>query len=755
MLAMRIGILSRTAFLLLSAFVLGGPAAAQTDGVVRGIITSAEDGRVLQGANVIFTGIDSDARRTAVTDGDGFYELRNVEPARYRARVSYVGFDTHQDTVDVSAGRRSYNVILFPTAQRLDEVQVEVERGATQRQAGLQAVGAQDLGRVPTPGPSGDLASYLQTLPGVVAGGDRGGGLNIRGGKTSQNLFLVDNIPIIKPLHISSFYSSFPQEAVKGADVYAGGFGAEYMGKISAVVDVTLRKGNMQEYAGSASVSPFVSSARIEGPIEKGRQSFLAIVRRSTLEETSPFLGRNVPLSFYDITGRYSLQRDGSSCSITGVRTHDDGQLSNQRNTELSWSNTAVGGRCLLFGTGLDHALEISAGYTRFENSSGTAGNAERTAGLQKGFFDLEQEREASWGTLRLGMRAQFTSYEFEVDQKFTFSQSGRPFGGALNAFGALETELGEHFTFAPSLGFQIHSRTFPPTYEPRLRLTYRPDGTDHHEISLALGKYHQMSQGISDTQDAGTEFTIWTPEPVTDTPPRALHGILGYQQQIVDNLNVSVESYVKDIANIAVPKWSVLDRFETDLTSAEGLTYGLDARVELAMDSFYLFAGYGWSRVTYEATQDDLGAWIEGSVFEFSPSHDQRHQANVVSEFQIGDASANLSWEFGSGRPYTKAYGFDLAPDIVSQLASPVTQSGQALVLFDEPYGGRFPSYHRLDASVSRPFDLSSQTTLEAKVGAINVYDRRNIFYYDVSRNNVVDQIPVYPYVSITVSVN
>ena len=747
--------LSRTLSLLLAAIVLGGPAAAQTDGIVRGVVTSAEDGEVLQGANVILTGVDSDIRRTAVTDANGFYEIRNVVPARYRVRTSYVGFATHQDTLDVSAERRSYNVALSPTAQRLDEVRVEVERGGTQRQAGLQTVGAQDLDRIPTPGPGGDLASYLQTLPGVVAGGDRGGGLNIRGGKTGQNLFLVDNLPLVKPLHISNFYSSFPQGAVKGADVYAGGFGAEYMGKISAVVDVTLRKGNMQEYAGSASVSPFVSSARVEGPIEKGRQSFLAIVRRSTVEETGSLLGRDVPLSFYDVTGRYSLQREGASCSLTGLRTHDKGRLSNERNTELSWSNTAVGGRCLLFGTGLDHALKISAGYTRFENSAGRVDSAERTAGLQRGFFDLEQEREMSWGTLQFGMRAQFTSYKFEVDQKFTFSQSGRPFGGALNAFGAVETELGEHFTFAPSLGFQIHSRTFPPTYEPRLRLTYRPDGTDQQEVSLALGKYHQMSQGITDTQDAGTEFTIWTPEPVTDTPPRALHGILGYQQQILDNLDVSVEGYVKDIANIAVPEWSVLDRFETNLTPAGGLTYGVDARVELTTNSFYLFAGYGWSRVTYEAAQDDLGAWIEGSVFEFSPSHDQRHQVNVVSEFRVGDASANLSWEFGSGRPYTRAYGFDLAPDIASQLTPPVNESGQALVLFDEPHGGRLPPYHRLDASVSRPFDLSSRTTLEAKVGAINVYDRRNIFYYDISRDNVVNQIPIYPYMSITVSVN
>lgn len=753
---MRRKTLCPTLFLLLGGLFLSSPALGQSEGLVRGVVTSASDGGVLQGANVVFSASSSDVRRAAVTDEDGYYEIRALPPAQYRVRISYVGFSTHQDTVTVSERRRNYNVTLISTAQQLDEVRVEVKRGVTRRRAGLQTVGAEDLGRIPTPGPAGDLASYLQTLPGVVAGGDRGGGLNIRGGKTSQNLFRVDGLPLVKPLHISNFYSSFPEQAVKEVDVYAGGFGAEYMGKISAVVDVSLRQGNMQKYAGSASFSPFVSSTRIEGPIDKGRRSFLAIFRRSTVEETAgPLLGRTIPLTFYDFTGRYSLQREGASCSITAIRTYDQGRLSNERNTALSWSNAAVGGRCLLFGAGLDHALEVSAGYTGFQNTAGTVDDAERSAGLRKGFFDLEQEQQTPWGTLRLGMRTEVTFYEFDVDQKFTFSQSGRPFGGALNAFGGLEIDLGERLTLVPSLGFQLHSRTFPPTFEPRFRLTYRPDGTDRQEVSLALGKYHQMSQGITDTQDAGTEFAIWTPEPVADTPPRALHGILGYRQQIVDGLSLNVEGYVKDIANISVPKWSVVDRFETDLTSADGQAYGVDARIEVTSGPVYVYAGYGWSRVTYEAAQEDLGAWIEGSVFEFSPSHDQRHRVNIVSEVQFGEFSGSLSWEFGSGRPYTRANGFDLAPDVINQLESPTETAGQALVLFDEPYGERLPAYHRLDVSVSRSFELTSRTGLRVKVGAINAYDRRNIFYYDISRDNVVEQIPIYPYVSLTVSVN
>ena len=736
--------------------LIAAPASGQSDSVLRGVITSAEDGRTLPGANVVLRGRESDIRKATSSGQDGYYELRGIPPASYILRVSFIGFETYRDTLRLDGQERAYSVELTSQAKRLEEVRVEVEKGATRRQAGLQTVGAADLERIPTPGPSGDLASYLQTLPGVVSAGSRGGGLNIRGGKVSQNLFLVDDIPIVKPLHISNFYSAFPKEAVKSADVYAGGFGAKYMGKLSAVVDVTLRKGNMKKYAGSASVSPFISSARVEGPLEKGSQSFLAVVRHSTVRKTAdPLLGQEVPLTFYDMTGRYSLQHESASCSITGMRTYDEGRLSNEQNTAMTWANSAIGGNCLLFGTGLNYALEVSGGYSQFTNSAGTIGDTERSAGLRRGFFDIEQEQETAWGTFRLGVRTKITSYQFSLDQKFTLSNTGRPFGGVIYTFGSLKKRVGDYLTVHPSIGFQIHSRISPPTYEPRLRLSYRPDGTDQQEISLSLGKYNQVSQGITDAQDAGTEFTVWTPEPLTERPPRALHSILGYRQEIVDAIELSVEGYAKDMANLSVQQWSPVDRFETNFALADGFSYGLDARLELKTDPFYLYAGYGWSKVKYEAAQEDLGAWLDGTVFEYFPSHDQRHQFNVVGGVEIGKVSARLSWMYGSGRPYTQAYGFDLAPNIINQFVTPEEESGRALVLFDEPYGGRLPPSHRLDVSVSRPFDVAPGVTLEAEAGAINAYDRKNIFYYDISRDNVVSKIPVYPYVSATVRIN
>jgi hypothetical protein len=138
--------------------------------------------------------------------------------------------------------------------------------------------------------------------------------------------------------------------------------------------------------------------------------------------------------------------------------------------------------------------------------------------------------------------------------------------------------------------------------------------------------------------------------------------------------------------------------------------------------------------------------------VFSYTPAHNRTHQVNAVSSYEWLGFTTNVSWQLGSGRPYTRVFGFDLSLDLPEQ--SPTGSPGTALTLFDQPYSADLPFYHRLDASIDRSFDVAPRARLEAKVGAINVYDRSNIFYYDVNRLQRVDQSPVLPYVSLQVLV-
>ena len=143
-----------------------------------------------------------------------------------------------------------------PSQEELGEVVVQAEGGATRVQAGLQIVRPKDLDRIPTPDASGDLATYLQSLPGVVSTGDRGGQLFIRGGTPSQNLVLLDGLLIYQPFHIVGFFSAFPQDLISYVEVYAGGYNARYNGRISSVIDVSTQEGNKQFVEGAGSISP-------------------------------------------------------------------------------------------------------------------------------------------------------------------------------------------------------------------------------------------------------------------------------------------------------------------------------------------------------------------------------------------------------------------------------------------------------------------------------------------------------------------
>lgn len=704
----------------------------------------------MQGATVaLLDPDDEEILHAGATNTDGFQELRNVTPGRYILEVSYVGFETYRTELHLEDERRTYRVDLAVEAEELDEIEVEGERGAARRQAGLQTVRAAEIERIPAPGIGGDLASYLQTLPGVVSVGDRGGQLHIRGGAPSQNRFLVDGLPIVQPFHISSFYSAFPQDIIQDADIYAGGFGAEYSEATSSVLDVRLRPGNMEEYQGSAASGLHLASVSAEGPIQRGEQSFLFSARYSLMDQVAgPLFDQDADLNFYDITGRYSLQRDNASCNITATHTHDEGSLSPDRDLLLTWSNTVLGGRCFVYDERLDHAFTIRGGFTSYQNTAGTAGTPEREASQWRMYLGVTREQPVFGQLFDFGARFTMGRYEAVIDEQFVGVEQLRMLQGMLRGHASTDIEPSSYLTVTPSLGAQITAQSVRPVFEPRLRLSVRPDGTDQQEISLAAGLYRQIDEGVTDERDAGTVFTIWRP-PDTNAPiPQSLHAILGYQQQIGTSVDLSVEGYVKQHQNLPVSEWTPEAAPTTSIARADGTTYGVDARVEFQRGPVYAFIGYGLSTVNYEAATDDLGAWIDGEIFSYSPPHDQRHQLSTVFSYEFRDITTSISWELGSGRPYTQVHSFDLALDIPDQ--TPTENIGTAHTIFEEPYGARLPTYHRLDVSIERSFDLTGRFAMDAELGAINVYNRNNIFYYDVNTLQREEQSPFLPYISL-----
>jgi|AntRauTorckE6833_2_1112554.scaffolds.fasta_scaffold09635_3 hypothetical protein len=725
---------------------------AQETYTIRVLVNASDDGAPLIGATVILFDIENEQeiRYGGNTDSNGLYEFKGIEGDNYILKISYVGYETYVEAMTVRGGNfiRIKRVTLQAGVGELDNVTIAAEREVTTGDAGLIKISTEDLSRVTSPSGEGDLASYLLNIPGIISSGDQGGELYIQGGTPSENMVLVDNLHIVKPFHISTLFSAFPENTIQNVDLYSGGFSTKHMGSTSSVIDVHLRPGNFRSYAGSGSVSPYLTSFLIEGPIITDKRSFLVMGRKSLINQTAPILSSdNKPINFYDVTARYTLQEDGYNCNITGIRTFDEGQIQPERNINLKWDNTVLGARCTGFDTQFENIFDITIGFSSFGNSQRSSGSDFRSARFNQFFFKTNT-RDQLWDmSVDYGLELNISSYQTNLNDRFTNAESFSRTLPIIKGYISGEWNPNRYFTIQPSFG-TMASMVTNPTFEPRLRISFQPDGTNKQELSIAAGQYAQLSNGISDELDAGTVFMYIKPDERHTPNQTARHLIAEYRQELGTYYTGSIQGYLKNYSNIPISRFSPISRLEIETIRADGQAYGVELLQEFESNLFYFSLGYGYAIVEYKATDRALGSYLNEPVLSYNPSHDQRHKVNVVGSFSFAGFTTSLQWEFGTGKPYTKVYGFDLKLDLPDQ--SPLTETGTAQTYYSYPYDGRLPTYHRLDASIKRSIALQRQRTLKLQAGVINLYDRENIFFYDSSTLKRVNQTSLFPYMSI-----
>ena len=282
--------------------------------------------------------------------------------------------------------------------------------------------------------------------------------------------------------------------------------------------------------------------------------------------------------------------------------------------------------------------------------------------------------------------------------------------------------------------------------FEPRARIVWE---NGPHEISGAAGIYHQEVIGLNDRRDATNVFTAWVNAPSSDIT-ESKHLLLGYRYHPTQWLEFSTEAYYKSIDNIFIAEWTAFPRFTSRMQPASGRAMGWDFRAELRNPNFYVFLNYGLSSVEYSAEQQSLQLWFGSESIRFRPPHDRRHQINFVASTSVFNFDISTRWNFGSGLPFSEVIGFDgfVLLDGVKNLFD---ANDSRRVIYDRPYGGTLPTYHRLDISVDRKFTWDS-VSLTAQAGVINVYNRRNVLSFDVFTLKRSDQLPIIPTVGLKI---
>jgi hypothetical protein len=696
-----------------------------------------ESGEDLAGVNVVLTSEDGRQFGRA-TDRDGGFAFAGLLPGPYTLRATFLGYAPHADTLTLDfEDRVDLEIALRPAEAEMETITVETPAaGPTSAPAGLVQVRPADLATIPAPDLSADLAGFLTVQPGITTIGDRGGQLYVRGGTPTQNLVLVDGMRLFQPFHIVGFYSAFPAEIVQTADVYAGGFGARYGGRISSVIDVQTRNGNKQRFEGAASVAPFLTAVRVEGPIVPDEASFVVSVRESVVERVAEqVVGESLPYRFGDAFGKvHFFTGPASFVTFTGLRTTDRGRISGSADetTLVDWTNEAAGARFFylppaLTSSAVNIAINYSAYQSGFEPEQGPARDAD-----VKSFGGLfEWAHYFDDADIRFGFAAQTLNFDYTFDRSLRAASENT---SEANAFIEGRFGLGA-FRIEPGLRLQLFpSQQRGASIEPRLRASWAATPTT--TLSAAFGVYRQEIIGLTDERDIGDVFLAWAPVPQGAPTPRALHAIAGVETRPAPWLTLGAEAYVKQLADMQV---LLGDR---GLVRSHGEVLGLDLRAEARRGAFYGFVGYGLSASTYRNARE-----------EYRPPHDRRHRLNVVGELQRGRYRLAARWQLASGRPFTRLFGTydelgtaDVEGGFVSGVGVPT------VLAEDVPFRGLTPAYYRLDLSVERDFDVGA-ALLTLQASAINATDRANFFYYDAFRGDRIDQFPLIPSLGLRVT--
>ena len=691
-----------------------------------------------------------------------FFSISGLDAGHYVLYVTYLGYDSISVDINLAKDQILYErIYLSEKAVDLGIINVSArkEKARSDVQVSKITVTPKQIRALPSTGGEADIAQYLPVLPGIVYSGDQGGQLYIRGGSPIQNKILLDGMTIYNPFHSIGFFSVFETETLRNVDVYTGGFSAEYGGRISAIVDLKTRDGNKKRFGGVVSVNPFQSKVLVEGPIKRlneetgGSTSFLLTGKHSYIDQTSKVLYEyaadsvGLPYSFTDLYGKLSFSAgNGSKLDVFGFNFDDEVQFQNI--ADLDWQAQGGGAQFKLIPPRSPMVMNGRVSYSKYNISLDERNDAPRAseikgfnAGLDFTYFG--KTSELKYGFQLDGLR---TNFQFENFLGHLFEQFENT--TELGGFVLLKQKLGK-FIIEPSVRLQYYASLSDFSFEPRLGVKY--NATDNVRLKFAGGTYSQNLISSVNEQDIVNLFVGFisapqkqifkpgTTEQVDHKLQKSFQGVLGTEIDLTDNLELNLEGYYKGFTQLININRNKLIATDPDYATETGEAYGLDLSLRYETGPVYFWATYSLGYVN----RDD-GEQLYPTVF------DRRHNVNLLATYAFGDKTweASARWNMGSGFPFTLTQGFHSFYTFEDGINSDVLTGNPDLgiIYSDDRNSGRLPYYHRLDVSLKKKIVFNRHTSLDIVASVTNVYDRKNIFYFDRIRYERVDQLPILP---------
>ncbi len=760
-------------FLIVLAILGISKSYSQEKCTLSGTISDSKNNETLIGVNVSVPEL-----KTGITTNEyGFYSI-TLPKGTYNVVISIVGYQSKEQTIDLSKNTKQ-NFQLSSNEQVLEEVVIDNKKTKTNIRATEMSVNKLSIStikKMPVVMGEVDILKSLLLLPGVTNAGEGASGFNVRGGGADQNLILLDEATIFNSSHVFGFFSVFNPDAIKDLKLYKGGIPAKFGGRASSVLEIYQKDGNSKKFAMNGGIGLVSSRLLAEGPIDKGKGSFLVGGRGSYAHL---FLKLNKDLKdntayFYDLNAKLSYKlNDNNNLYLSGYFGRDVFGISKSfintygnATMNLRWnhlfSDKLFSNLSLIYS---DYYYGLNIDVVGFNWDSGI-----KNYNLKYDFKNYLSEKTK----LNFGVNAIY--YEFnpgtlspsnpnsginfkQLDRKYAFEPALY-----LDVENKISNDLSINYGLRSSMFYRlgaskvsIYANNEAVDYDPNLKIYSegKPIGTkdfksrqsieffnnleprfsasyafsDTKSVKLSYNRMVQYLQLISNTSSP-TPLDIWTPSDNFIKPQIADQVAVGYFTNFNnDNYSIEAETYYKKIKNrldyIDGAQLIANENIERIILNGQMRAYGLELMLRKNKGDFTGWISYTLSKSEQQTPGRKAGEVGINNGQWYNSAYDKTHNLAVTASYKL-----NEKWSFGSnfalqsGQPVTYPNAqYEFRPN--NDFDSP----GLVIPSYSLRNSNRLPLYHHLDlsATLSSRKNKTRNWQSEWVFSVYNIYNRRN----------------------------
>lgn len=692
-----------------------------------------------------------------VTNDSGFYSISFEIRDTVDILFSQTGYYTKKTRIFNS---QILDVELMPDRQIMNEIVITgndtlgVSRDVQMSKIFIPMEQARD---VPSFFGEKDVIKVLQLMPGVQKGNEGSTSLYVRGGGPDQNLIMLEGMPFYNVSHLYGFLSLFNSDVLQNVELTKGAFPARYGGKLSSVIDMTMKQGNKKEFHGEGTIGLLSSKLMLEGPLWKDKCSFVIAARRSYLDIVArPFLPDtlNVVYYFYDINAKVHWdinQKNKLSLNFFNGKDKFRSNYKNEEfvnNTKLNWSNILGNLQWeYLISEKLSARLSIGASKYKLKaiqniTEDSLPSRSNYYTSVKDITFKYELEYKPAYRHfIRTGV--QLIIHNFEPGVSITTDSFNVERQDKIKGIKPSEASLYIEDTykinsrFTCNVGgritrYNVRRQTYIKP-EPRLALSYNLTKNMAVKASYAIMNQYALllSQSI-----VGPPLDIWVPSTDLIKPQNSRQVALGIAKDFRNNFALTIETYYKKSSNLVdyregvtyLNKKDIADDkgWESLVTQGRGWAYGGEFLLQKRKGKISGWIGYtlSWNWMQFDSL--NLGR-------KYPAKYDRRHDASVVLIYKPKDRFLiSASWVYSTGNAFTMPVSVASIP-----MVDPFyTNYQHSSTIYSTKNGLRMPSYHRLDLSAQFIKQLKKQRKRIWEVSIYNVYNKQNSYYYFMEIN-------------------